>query len=56
MGNVIMQMLAMGELNSLSEGRQLIRKSVDIVTFYSQQTQVWEEASERLEKIRESLG
>ena len=42
-GNVIMQMIALGDLSSVAEGRELIRRSFPTETFVPQDTAVWDE-------------
>jgi rhamnulokinase len=36
MGNMLGQLLAKGEINSLEEGRELIRRSVELKTYLPQ--------------------
>ncbi len=42
-GNILMQMIALGDLESLSEGRELIRRSFPTETYTPQNTAVWNE-------------
>jgi len=42
-GNLVMQMIAVGDLGSLSEGRALIRRSFPTVVYTPQETELWEE-------------
>ncbi len=43
-GNVLLQMIATGQLASVEEGRELVRASFPSETFEPQDTQVWDEA------------
>jgi rhamnulokinase len=43
-GNVLMQMLAMGYLSSLAEGRELIRRSFETKVYLPRETAAWDEA------------
>jgi len=50
-GNVIMQAVAMGDLASLAEGRDLVRRSFDLITYApSQERGIWDDAYSRLQK------
>ncbi|MFQ5342586.1 MAG: rhamnulokinase family protein, partial [Anaerolineae bacterium] len=42
-GNVLMQMLALGYINSIEEGRELIRHSFETTFYLPQKTGIWEE-------------
>ncbi|MDX1520301.1 MAG: rhamnulokinase family protein, partial [Anaerolineae bacterium] len=46
-GNVLMQMLALGQISSLSEGRDLVRRSFPVETYEPQDGAAWEEAYQR---------
>jgi rhamnulokinase len=46
-GNVLMQMLAMGQIGSLAEGRGLVRRSFPMETYEPQETEAWAEAYQR---------
>jgi rhamnulokinase len=46
-GNILMQMLAVGQISSLSEGRDLVRRSFSVETHQPQDTSAWLEAYER---------
>jgi rhamnulokinase len=46
-GNILMQMLALGQIGSLAEGRALVRKSFPLETYEPQETEAWAEASQR---------
>lgn len=47
-GNILMQMLAMGAINSLEEGRAVIRRSFPLETFEPQDVAAWDAAYQRL--------
>ena len=47
MGNLLVQVRASGELSSLAEMREVIRKSSDVATFQPGKAAAWEEASAR---------
>jgi sugar (pentulose or hexulose) kinase len=51
MGNVIMQLCALGEMSSLAEGRAVIRRSVETKTFLPQNARAWDDAFARFQKI-----
>ena len=50
-GNLVMQLFALGEIRSLAEGRALVRRSVEPKAFDPQNTGVWDEAYARFQKI-----
>ncbi|MFC7395077.1 rhamnulokinase [Scopulibacillus cellulosilyticus] len=43
-GNLMIQMIAAGELSSLAEGRQLIKQSFPVKTYYPKDKEKWDEA------------
>jgi rhamnulokinase len=43
-GNVLMQMLALGHIASLEEGRDLVRRSFEMRTYLPRETSLWDEA------------
>jgi rhamnulokinase len=47
-GNVLMQMLALGHINSLAEGRAIMRSSFELSVFEPGPRDWWDEAYERL--------
>jgi rhamnulokinase len=53
-GNVLMQMLAMGYLSSLAEGRELIRRSFETKVYLPRKTAAWDEAYGRFLKLFEA--
>jgi rhamnulokinase len=50
-GNVIMQLHALGEIASLSEGRAVVRRSFETKTYEPQNTRAWDDAFGRFQKI-----
>lgn len=46
-GNVLLQMLALGEIGSVAEGRQLVRRSFDLETYRPRNHDGWDEAYEQ---------
>ena len=50
-GNILMQMLAMGQINSLREGRAIVRRSFPVETYQPQERQAWGKAYERFVKL-----
>jgi len=53
MGNVMMQALARGHVSSISEAREVIRKSFDVVTYEPRHTPEWDDAYARFLEIAE---
>ena len=52
MGNLLVQVRASGELSSLAEMREVIRKSSDVATFRPGKPGPWEDASGRFAALR----
>lgn len=50
-GNILLQMLAVGQISSLGEGREVVRRSFPVETYDPQDTPVWSEAYERFVKL-----
>ena len=50
-GNILMQMVASGEISSLAEGREIIRRSFEPTTYLPEDTDVWEEAYQRFKGV-----
>jgi sugar (pentulose or hexulose) kinase len=42
-GNIMLQMIALGDINSHAEGRELIRLSFPTEDFFPQSPEVWQE-------------
>jgi len=55
LGNVVAQMIACGDLGSLSEGRDLIRGSFEIAEFLPRNTAAWDAKAARFEKLGSEL-
>jgi len=53
MGNIMMQAKGLGLINSLTEIRSIIRNSVELETFYPQNTELWEKAYKKYLHILE---
>jgi rhamnulokinase len=51
LGNVLVQMLGLGLLGSLSEGRAIVRRSFDVRTFEPRQPERWHEPYERFMQL-----
>ncbi len=52
MGNLLVQVRASGELSSLAEMRDVIRKSSDVATFRPGRPAAWEDATARFAELR----
>jgi rhamnulokinase len=53
-GNILMQMMALGHIDSLAEGRQITRSSFELQTFDPGDRQGWDEAYARLLAVMEA--
>jgi rhamnulokinase len=51
-GNLMMQMVAAGEIASLAQGREIIRNSFETKRFEPKDSEIWDEAYARFEKIQ----
>ena len=51
MGNIIVQAVARGYLRSLQEGRDLVRRSIDLRTYEPKDTARWDEAYSRFKRL-----
>ena len=51
-GNVVVQMIAAGELANLADARQLIAESFEPKRYEPRQTSQWEEVYEKMLEIR----
>jgi rhamnulokinase len=51
MGNILMQLHALGEIHSLAEGRALTRRSFETKLFEPKNTGAWDDAFARFQKI-----
>lgn len=52
-GNLIAQLIALGEIRSLEEGRELVRRSFHVVEYAPEDTAAWDEAYARFLRLRE---
>ena len=50
-GNILMQMLTLGDLNSLQDARRLVRHSFEIEEFHPRDVNSWESAYQKLKSI-----
>jgi rhamnulokinase len=53
LGNVLVQAVALGHLDSIAEGREVIKHSFDLQTFEPRDTAAWDEVYARYLKLRE---
>jgi sugar (pentulose or hexulose) kinase len=51
LGNVMVQAIATGDIANLRQGREAIAASVTLKSYEPNNTEVWDEASERFEKL-----
>lgn len=51
MGNILMQLHALGEITSLSEGHAVVRRSTETITFEPKNTRAWDDAFGRFKGI-----
>ena len=50
-GNILMQMVASGEISSLDEGREVIGRSFELTTYAPEEGEEWGEAYERFQRV-----
>jgi rhamnulokinase len=50
-GNIIMQLFALGEINSLAQGREIVKRSFDFHEYTPQEGGKWDEAYQKYLKI-----
>lgn len=50
-GNILLQMLATGQINSLSEGREVVKRSFPVETYQPQNPEAWDAAYERFQSV-----
>ncbi len=50
-GNVMMQIVSSGEVSSIEQAREVVRNSFDVEEYTPKQTQRWDEAFARFEKL-----
>ncbi|MGA2244328.1 MAG: rhamnulokinase family protein [Verrucomicrobiota bacterium] len=51
LGNILVQAIALGELESLGEAREVVRNSFELKTFFPQDAAQWDAAAARFEKL-----
>ena len=51
LGNIVLQLIALGEIESIEEGRKIIAETEKVKTFVEKRTPGWDEAYERFCKI-----
>ncbi|MHB9025377.1 MAG: rhamnulokinase [Armatimonadota bacterium] len=51
MGNLLVQLMAFGEIKDISEIRQVVRQSSELITYDPQDTAAWQEAYGRFEEV-----
>ena len=54
LGNIVLQLIALGELDSVEQGRELILKSEKITTYNPNHSDAWDKAYDRYVKIIEN--
>jgi rhamnulokinase len=52
-GNIMMQAIATGDIASIAEGREIVKRSFDVVTYEPQNTDQWEEIYQRSRELLE---
>ena len=53
LGNVLVQAMALGDIGSIAEGREIVRASFDLKTFVPQDTAAWDDVYARYLELRE---
>jgi rhamnulokinase len=51
MGNLLVQLMALGEIADVSQIRQVVRQSCEVLTYEPQQTPAWEDAYQRYRQV-----
>ena len=52
-GNIMMQAITTGDIASIAEGREIVKRSFDVVTYEPQNTDQWEEIYQRSRELLE---
>jgi rhamnulokinase len=47
-GNIMMQAIATGDIGSIAEGREIVKRSFDVITYEPQDTAHWDEVYQRV--------
>jgi rhamnulokinase/L-fuculokinase len=55
MGNAIVQLIALGEIGSVAEAREMLRRSVETQVYEPKHRAAWEEAYERFKSIKTTI-
>ena len=55
-GNILMQALAQGRIGSLGEGREVVRRSFDLVAYQPESQTAWDDAYARFLRIMEQVA
>jgi rhamnulokinase len=55
-GNILVQAIAMGEIDTLAEGREIVRQSFPAETYYPEDVDAWDQAYERYRKLKRERG
>jgi sugar (pentulose or hexulose) kinase len=55
-GNILVQAIAMGEIASVAEGRQIVRRSFATEIYHPVDRSAWNEANERYVRLREEAS
>lgn len=50
-GNILVQAIALGDLDSLSAARKVVRQSFECTTYAPRDQQVWDAANERFQRL-----
>jgi rhamnulokinase len=50
-GNILMQVIARGDISSLADGREIVRRSFPIITYQPEDTSRWEELYHRFQTM-----
>jgi hypothetical protein len=53
---ILMQMMALGEVGSLAEGCEVVRRSFDLAVYEPGRREGWEEAYARLLAVMQRVG
>ncbi|HEY3415486.1 MAG TPA: FGGY-family carbohydrate kinase, partial [Armatimonadota bacterium] len=51
MGNLLVQLMALGEISDVSEIRQVVRQSCELITYEPQETAAWQEGYNRFVEV-----
>ncbi len=51
-GNILVQAIAIGEVNSLAEGREIVRQSFGVETYHPENTDAWDQAYKSYENLK----